>query len=63
MAWNLKRLGTAPQLTQTVIIYKNSKEHTQNKGNQEVPYLKLKQKSEQKVLENQKTKSTKADVI
>ena len=63
---------TAPQLAETIVTDRNSKEYPKKKVNKKelprlniyilVPSLKLKQNFEQKVLENQKTKIIKADV-
>ena len=66
------KLNTDPQLAETIIIDRSSKELTQNKVNQkELPqlkkyfssFMKIETKTDQKALENKIIKSVKAEVI
>ena len=60
----MSKSNTAPLCAQAIVTYRNSKEHPKNKVKQKklsqinrnilAPSIKLKQKSEQKELENQK---------
>ena len=68
----ISKSNTAPQLTRIIRIDRNFKGHPQNKVNQKkLPQLKeffssfiwTKTNSERKVLENQKTKCVKTEVI
>ena len=66
------KLNTDPQLAETIIIDRSSKELSQNKVNQkELPqlkkyfssFMKIETKTDQKALENKIIKSVKAEVI
>ena len=68
----ISKSDTAPQLAETIVIDKTFKKHPQNKVNKkERPqsnkyfssFTQIETKHEQKVLENQKPKSAKIEVI
>ena len=66
------KLNTDPQLAETIIVDRSSRELTQNEVNQkELPqlkkcfssFIKIETKTDQKALENKIIKSVKAEVI